>query len=189
MTFYSLVLFVHVTAVLGLWAALSVEGLALFHLTRASTITEARRWIATVAGLPLVAAGSLLFIFLSGIYLAMRMSAFELAWPKVTVGALLLIAPLGAVTGRRMRAIRQACADGNAVNSELARRLRDPFLRISLAVRITVFLGILMLMAAKPDVWQSVSIVGISVVLGFLLSLLAWYRTRPLPAPSADLGG
>jgi hypothetical protein len=37
MTLYSLVLFVHVTAVLGLSAALSIEALSLVHLRRAST--------------------------------------------------------------------------------------------------------------------------------------------------------
>jgi hypothetical protein len=45
-------------------------------------------------------------VFFSGISLAVRMSAFETSWPKVTIAALLLIAPLEAVTGKRMRAIR-----------------------------------------------------------------------------------
>ena len=103
MTLYSLVLFGHVTAVLGLSAALSFEALSLFHLRRASVLTDANRWIEPVPRLPFVTAGSSLVIFLSGVYLAIRMSAFEAAWPKVTVGALLLIAPLGALTGRRMR--------------------------------------------------------------------------------------
>ena len=66
MTLYSLILFVHVTAVLGLCAALSFEVLSLFHLRRASTVIEARRWIEPVPGLPLVAMGSLLIIFFSG---------------------------------------------------------------------------------------------------------------------------
>jgi hypothetical protein len=39
----------------------------------------------------------------------MRMEAFNLAWPKVSLAVLLLIAPLGALTGRRMRGIRQVC--------------------------------------------------------------------------------
>ena len=65
MTFYSVVLFVHVTAVLGLCAALSFEVLSLFHLRRASTLTEVRRWTELVPGLFLVAAGSLLVIFFS----------------------------------------------------------------------------------------------------------------------------
>jgi len=86
MTFYSLVLFVHVTAVLGLCAALSFEAPSLFHLRRASTLTDASRSIEPVAGLPFLTSGSSLVIFFSGVYLAIRMSAFEAAWPKVTMG-------------------------------------------------------------------------------------------------------
>src|SRR6266436_8077321 len=110
MTLYSLVLFLHVTAVLSLFAALSFEVLSLFHLRGAPSLSETRRWIEPVPGLPLVAVGLLLVVFFSGVYLAMRMSALDLAWPKVAVGALLLITLFGALTGRRMRAIRRACA-------------------------------------------------------------------------------
>jgi hypothetical protein len=187
MTLYSLVLFVHVTAVLGLSATLSFEVLSLFHLRRASTLSEARLWIEPVPGLSLVTAGSMLVILFSGIYLTMRLSAIDLAWPKVTFGALLLIAPLGALTGGRMRASRRACLDAKAINSELITRLQDPFLKISLGIRIAVFLGIVLIMAAKPELWQSIGMVGISVVLGLLSSLIAWGRSGPVSAPSAGL--
>ncbi|MBZ5658647.1 MAG: hypothetical protein LAO56_25685 [Acidobacteriia bacterium] len=187
MTLYSLVLFVHVTAVVALFAALSFEVLSLFHLRRAAALSEARLWMEPLPGLPLVAMSSMLIVFFSGVYLAMRMSAFDLAWPKVTVAAILLMAPLGALTGRRMRAIRRMCAAAKAINPDLEGRLRDPFLKVSLGVRIAVFLGILLLMAAKPEFWESTSIVGTSVVLGLLLSLLPWRRTGSLSATSADL--
>jgi hypothetical protein len=187
MTLYLLVLFVHVTAVLGMFAALSFEVFSLFHLRRVSTLTEARHWIEPVPGLPLVAAGSLLVILFSGVYLTLKMSAFGLAWPKVTIAAFLLMAPLGALTAKRLRALRRASADTQAFNSELLRRLQDPILKISLGIRIAVFLGIVLLMVAKPELWESVGIVGASIVLGFLSSFLAWGGSGALSAPSADL--
>jgi hypothetical protein len=187
MTLYSLVLFVHITAVLGMFAALSFEVLSLFHLRRASTWADARRWMEPVPGLPLVAAGSLLVILFSGIYLTMKMSAFGLAWPKVTIGAFLLMAPLGALTARRMRTIHRASAYAQAFNSELLRRLQDPILKTSLGIRIAVFLGIVLLMVAMPELWESISIVGVAVVLGFLSSLLAWRRSGAFSTPTADL--
>src|SRR5438045_3159198 len=98
MTFYSLVLFVHVTAVLALFAVLTLEGLSLFHLTRAANLVEVRLWIDPVPGLPLVATGSLLVVFFSGIWLTLRISAFDAAWPKVTIAALLVVAPIAAIT-------------------------------------------------------------------------------------------
>lgn len=67
-----------------------------------------RRWIDPVPATPLIAIASIFVVLSSGIYLAARMSAFDLAWPKVAIVALLLIAPFGALTGNRMRAIRAA---------------------------------------------------------------------------------
>jgi hypothetical protein len=49
MTLYSIVLYLHVLAALGLFATLSFEGWSLFHLRRASTLAEARLWIEPVA--------------------------------------------------------------------------------------------------------------------------------------------
>jgi hypothetical protein len=43
-----------------------------------------RRWIDPLPGIPAVAISSIFVVLFSGIYLAMRMSAFDLAWPKVS---------------------------------------------------------------------------------------------------------
>src|SRR6202007_571620 len=119
---------------------------------------------------PFLAILSILVVLASGIYLTARMSAFVLAWPKVAIMALLLIAPFGAVTGKRTRAIRHNSAQAARMKSELLTQLQDPFLKISLGIRIAVFFGIVLLMSAKPELWQSIGIVLCSVVLGFLLS-------------------
>jgi len=182
MTLYSVILFLHVAAVLGLFASLSFEVLSLFHLRRASDLSDVRRWMDPVPGIPLLAIGSILVVLASGAYLTARMSAFGLAWPKLAVAALVLIAPFGALTGKRMSALRRSSAEASTMKSDLARKLQDPFLKISLSVRIAVFFGIVLLMAAKPELWPSIAIVVASVVLGLLLSLVAWRGTGPLRA-------
>lgn len=130
-----------------------------------------------VSGLPLVAMACILVLFFSGIFLTVRMSALDTAWPKVTVGAVLLIAPLGAVTGKRIRVIRGRSAD---MTPEPLRRLKDPFLKISPAIRIAVFFGILLLMTAKPELWPSMGIVMCSAIPGLFLALLAGRGDGPL---------
>jgi len=50
MTLYSIILFLHVAAVLGLFASLSFEVLSLFHLRRASDLSDVQRWIDPVPG-------------------------------------------------------------------------------------------------------------------------------------------
>jgi len=182
MTFYSIILFLHVTAVLGLFASLSFELLALSRLRQASDLGEVRRWIDPVPGIPLAAIASIFIVLLSGIYLAARMAAFDLAWPKAAILAVVLIAPFGALTGKRMRTIRRSMAEATTTKPELLKRLQDPFLKISFGVRTTTFFGIVLLMAAKPGSRQSVAIVVCSPILGLLLSLLAWRRTGPFRA-------
>jgi len=188
MTLYSIVLFIHIACVLGLFACLSFEALSLFRLRQASSVAEVHLWMEPVPALPLWISASALGIFLSGGYLAMRMSAFGLSWIEVAITALLLIAPLGALSGKRMRAIRQCSAGAQRVDPELSRRLRDPVLKISLGIRISIFLGIVLLMAAKPELWESIGIVATSVVLGFLVSRISGQSGHQLSDPRIGVG-
>jgi hypothetical protein len=86
-----------------------------------------------------------------------------------------------------MRAIRRDCADAKTVNSELLNRLQDPFLKTSLSIRIGVFFGIVLLMTAKPELWESISILGTFMVVGFLSSILPRRRRGSSLAPRADV--
>jgi hypothetical protein len=129
--------------------------------------------------------GSLVVLLFSGGYLTDRMSGWTLAWPKVSVATLVLIAPLGAITGKRMRAIRRICLANKTNDTELVNQLRDPFLKISLGIRTALGLGVVLLMTAKPGLRGSISIIGSSLVLGFLWSLL---RSRRAPLSTASAG-
>ncbi|MBZ5604612.1 MAG: hypothetical protein LAO79_20110 [Acidobacteriia bacterium] len=179
MTLYSFILLIHVTAVLILTAALSFEVLSLLYLRGASTAAEARPWLDPVPKLPVFAGAALLVILCSGIYLVTPMSKASQAWPHVAVASLFLMGPFGAITARRMRAVRRAYRSSPALNPELLEQLRDPFLKTSLALRIAVFLGIFLLVSTKPGLWESIGLVGAFAALGLLSSLLAWRRRLP----------
>ena len=185
MTLYSVELFVHVVSALGIFAALTLEGVSLAHLRRATTASQARLWIEFAPGLPALAIGSLVFLLLSGILMTAQMSGWMLAWPRVAMVALILIGPLGAVTGRRMRAIRQACAANNPMESDLFGKLRDPFLKFSMNIRIALVLGIVLLMTAKPELRESFGIVVSSIFLG-LVSTIFWRRDTVSPVARAE---
>ncbi len=108
---YILVLYTHVLAALLLASALSLEVLALTRLRKAEAATEARLWIDLVPQLPVLTSVSGLALLFSGGYLTARMSAWTLTWPKVAVIAMFLIAPLGAASQRRIRALRQVLVE------------------------------------------------------------------------------
>jgi hypothetical protein len=98
MTIYSIVLFLHVGAALVLASALSIDGLILFQLRRATSPIGATSWLDLWSVFPWIAGGSGLVLLLSGGYLTHRMSAGTEAWPKVALAALILIGILGGVT-------------------------------------------------------------------------------------------
>jgi hypothetical protein len=186
MTLYSVELFVHVVSALGIFAALTLESAALVRLRRATSASEARGWIEFAPGMPALAIGSPVFLLLSGIFMTGQMSGWMLAWPRVALGALILIGPLGAVSGRRMRAIRQACAANIPNESELIGKLHDPFLKFSMNIRIALVLGIVLLMTAKPELRESLGIVVSAIFLGFVSTLLFWRRDTSSPIARAE---
>jgi len=92
--------------------------LSLFHLWRASTLNGIPPWIEPVPGLSAMALDSILAVLFSGIHLTI-----QLAWIDVTMGAFFLMAPLGAVTGKRLRVIRhlrRKCSDESSKTSRPA---------------------------------------------------------------------
>jgi hypothetical protein len=185
MTLYSIVLLLHVVSSLGIAAALSLSAVTLVRLRRATTSSQARLWVEFAPGVPSLAIISLVFLLLSGIFMTSQMSGWTLAWPRVAMGALILIAPLGAVTGRRMRAIQFACAANKPNESEILGRLRDPFLVFSMNMRIALVLGIVLLMTAKPELRESLGVVVSSVFLGFV-STIFWRGDTASPIARAE---
>jgi hypothetical protein len=157
-----------------------------FHLRSVTTPNEARLWIELAPGLPALAIGSLVLLLFSGIFMTTQMSGWTLAWPRVAVATLFLIAPLGAVTGRRMRAIRLACATNARSESDLPVKLRDPFLKFSMNIRIALVLGIVLLMTAKAGLPESLSIVAAFAILGFVSAAIFWRRETESPIGRAE---
>ena len=152
--------------------------MSLLRLRSASTLADAYTWIEPVPRLPIFIVGSVAVILFSGIFLVSRESALGEPWPKVAVVALLLVAPFGAISGRRMRVIRGAYNAQKPIDPKLFDRIHDPFLTISLGLRVAMFFGIFLLVSAKPGLWGSISVVATAIVLGLLGALLARLKSH-----------
>lgn len=172
MTVYTAVLFVHVVAVLALTAALAVEAWMLLQMRRSASLNEIRLWTVPLPGLGLAAIISLAVLYATGAFLTERLGAWDLAWPRFAVLEVVLFALFGALTGRRLRTIRRLCATFNNKGSEVMNHVLSPFLKISLSIRVWVVIGTVLLMAAKPGLKESLSIVLLSLVLGSISALL-----------------
>ena len=160
-------------------AVLAIEAVALVHLRGASTASNVLPWIYPVPRIAIPAASSLLLILFTGGYLAMQESASHRGWPHVAAAGVVILMVLGALTGRKMRAVRREVLRGAGTSGETMERLRDPFLKVSLCVRICLFLAIFVLVSAKPGLLPSIAIVVIAAFVGLPLSKLKWSR-RPV---------
>src|SRR5512147_497423 len=135
MSGYVFVLIIHVLAVFVMAGILSIEALSLANLRRSSTSVEVSPWINPVPMFSVFAALSILVILLTGAHLVAEESAWPHAWPKVAAASLIFMAPVGAMTGKRMRAIRRTFNANQGLSPEFLRQLRDPYLKASLGLR------------------------------------------------------
>src|SRR5438445_13218406 len=110
MTLYSLALFLHAGSALALASALSIDGLILLQLRRATTATAIHPWLNLWSAVPPIAGRSGVLLLVSGAYLTNRTRARTLARPQLPPATLMLIAASAGITGKRVRALRQADA-------------------------------------------------------------------------------
>lgn len=173
MTLFSGMVFLHVVSALGIFAALSLEVVVLYHLRRAASGQEAGAALDLAPGLPAIFGASGLVAVLTGVYLTLQTSAWQ-PWLKIAMVALVVMAPLGAISGRKMRTIRRLAASEETTDFELARSLQDGFLAFSLNCRMALVLGIVLLMTAKPEFRESIGAALAALVLGLASTVLFW---------------
>src|SRR5260370_17594294 len=166
--------------------ALRQDGLILVQMGGAIFPSGTKSWLDLWQRVPGIAGGSGLALLLSGGYLTHRMSAGTEACPKGDLAALHLIGVLGGVTSRRMRALRRTSARDQ---SEFFRRRGYPILRISLSLRIALVFAAVLLMNAKPQLRESLSVVGAALVLGLFAAFLIPSRESLSSAPISSTRG
>src|SRR5512146_745867 len=122
MTVHSITLFLHIVGALGMFASFGLEWASLAFLRHASTAEQAREWLAVRSWVIRLGPASLVLILLSGLYM-MAPAWRWVAWIVVALGAMVLIAFLGAtLTGLRLGPVEQAVA---AASGTLSTALRQ----------------------------------------------------------------
>jgi hypothetical protein len=174
MNLYSAVLFVHAVAVLVLTAALTLEAWILHQLRRTMRPSDAQPWTGTMQPVAIAAITSLVVIYVTGAWLTESLHSWAFAWPRLAVLEIVLFAVLGAVTGRRMRAIRRRSAGEQMNPSEWNALTSSSFLKVSLSTRIWIVMGTVLLTAAKPNLRESLLIVACSLIFGLLFSFVSF---------------
>jgi uncharacterized membrane protein len=172
----SAVLFVHVVGMLVLFVGLALEWVNLESLRRSATPLQGSTWIRVLRALPRYVAIAVGLIVVSGIYLAARVGVFDFAWVRVSLGAMVTMGILGGpVVRAQMRAVLHAGDQDGAETATMLRRYAShPLLHASLRTRVAVGLAIVYMMIGKPDLGESLLLIGMALVVGAVTSVPQW---------------
>jgi hypothetical protein len=182
MTLYSLALFIHVTADIGIFVALGVQLLCLAALRRSNSVEQARGLVQLIHVSDPLSIISALLTIAAGLYMALTVWGWRTGWILAALGSIILLLPplIAGIIEPRMRAIAalmKAAAPG-PLPAPLRARLHDPVLGTALHTAAAVVLGIVFLMTTKPSLAGSGIAMAVFVVLGLASGLPLWRAAR-----------
>jgi hypothetical protein len=166
MSLYSIALFLHVTGAVLLFAAITVEGIALRLLRRAQTAEEARSAAQLLQLNRLVGPVSAVGVLIPGLYMTATTWGW-VAWILVALAAWALIAVFGAINGMRIVALARSLAtESGAIGPKVRARIGDTALVVSYFARVGLALGVVFLMTVKPGIAESVMAIVVAAAAG-----------------------
>jgi uncharacterized membrane protein len=182
MTLYSLALFIHVTADIGIFVALGVQLFCLSALRRSNSAEQARGFVQLIHASNPVSIVSALLTIAAGLYMALTVWDWRTGWILTALGSIILLLPplIAGVIEPRLRTIAalvKAASPGPLPDS-LRVRLHDPVLGTALHTAAAVVLGIVFLMTTKPMLIGSIISMAVFVILGLASGLPFWRAAR-----------
>jgi hypothetical protein len=146
------VLFTHLVGMVGLFGAVTLEGVTLRFLRRATSYEQAREWIGTWRLLPWLGGSSLLMALASGIYMATALGLWAFGWTRIAVPTIVVVAMLGAMLAPHRKRLQAAIgAHTGVLPLELQTQLRAPLDTASWRLRTAVLLGLVFEMTLRTD--------------------------------------
>jgi hypothetical protein len=183
MNTYSSVVFLHVTAAIGLFAALVIEWMSLRLLQRSASYEQGRESMAVWGLVAKVGGPATLVALASGIYLARSISAWNRSWVAVAIPTMIVIAIAGVPSARiRKRLAKLIAVNAGSLPDELRTQLTPRTWTASLRVRTALLLGLVYEMTAKPTE-------GVLAIVAFAVLGLAWGALPLHSAASAVVTG
>ena len=185
---YAIALFLHILGAFGVFIALALEWLGMTRLRASTTRADAITWLGVLRPLRRLGPGALLLILVSGLYMASSRWGFG-TWPAVALGGIAVLFALGAVlTGGTMRRLGPAIGrePGPGHSPETLTLLARSTPIVSLWLRTALALGIVALMAFKPNLVSGVMILVTSALIGLGISAVRSRVQRSEPAVAAQ---
>lgn len=187
MNSYSLLILLHVTGAVGIFAAWGMEAVLLQRLREAVTIVEARTGTRSLRRRGRLAPVAMLTVVATGIWM-MAAAWGGQAWMVTALAAVVIIGMTGSALGGRAISRLDGALAGEP------ERLPDDFdlavglLTISLRLRFAIGIGILGLMTIKPAVTGSLAIMATALTAGVALAVHAARRPAIIMDRTAPIG-
>ncbi|MGH2410037.1 MAG: DUF2269 family protein [Chloroflexota bacterium] len=171
MTAYHVALYAHILGVLGLFIALGLEWTSMVRMRRARTVEQVREWASLHTMLEKIFPLTAVVIVLAGLYMVNDVWGWSTAWINLSLAGLAVMGGLGPlVNGRRLGAIQAAAeaAPAGPVPAALTRQIQDPILWSTVKMLAVLALGVVYLMAAKPEAGESVAAIAVALLVGWI---------------------
>lgn len=182
MTLYSLALFIHVTADIGIFIGLGLQLFCLAALRRSNTVDQASAYVHLIHVSDPLSIASALLTIAAGLYMALTVWDWRTGWILAALGSIIFLLPplIAGVIEPRMRAIAalMKAAVPGPLPAPLKARIHDPLLGTALQTAAAIVLGIVFLMTTKPALVGSVTAMAVFVVLGLASGLPLWRASR-----------
>jgi hypothetical protein len=174
MDLYRPALFVHVVAIIGLFATLAIEWVGLRFLRRATSYEQAREWTRVWHLLLPVGAPAILGALASGMYLATSLGVWSSGWVAVAIPTMVLVAVIGGTTAPARKRVEVAIGQNcGTLPPDVARQLRQSrWVGASLRLRTALLFGVLFEMTVRPEAGV-VAMVAIGL-LGLAWDVVTW---------------
>jgi hypothetical protein len=185
---YSVVLFVHLLALLVAAMAAAVAFYAALQLRDARTPPDAARWGRLAATVTPAFPAATLTLLGSGAYMTQNQWSWTTPWIDAGLAGLALITVCGAgVEASRGRALKRELM--TAGMSARARQLqRDPYAWSAKMTTLTLMLAIVFVMATKPGVTGSFLAIALAVAVGIPAGRPFWSSTTKRSVRHASNG-
>ena len=188
MSFYPILVFVHVTSAITLSAGNLLSLFGLFALRRAQRVEQVRAILGLLALSEPVSAIALVLTPAAGIAMTVMSWGWRNGWITVALGSYVLLLSMGVITGLRRGAIARLVKEmpDGPLPESVEQRIHDPLLGTAVYMIVALLLGIVFLMTTKPVLEGALIAIVVSVVLGAAASLPLWRGRTGEEAGSGD---
>jgi hypothetical protein len=173
MMIYGIALFIHVTGALTLFVAVGLNFLSMLRMRRADDMSRFREWATLGRQAGRIIPVAILLIAGSALYMVLTVWGWHTAWVQVALGTFLGHGVLvSAIENPRLAALQKAARHlAGPTPAAVLAAARHPLLWLCECVVTGTTLGMIFLMAVKPDLLGALVAIGVSLALSLLAAL------------------